>query len=54
MSVNRRDIIRDFERNGFFLKREGRNHSIYTNGNGIFHRVEANGLCKEAGLPKAF
>ena len=63
MSVNRRDIIRYFERYGFFLKREGGNHSIYSNGKGIsvaigrhniFHRVEANRLCREAGLPKAF
>lgn len=63
MSVKRIDIIRYFEKNGFFLKREGSNHSVYTNGKGIsvaigrhkiFHRIEANELCKEAGLPKAF
>ena len=63
MSVKRRDIIRHFEKYGFFLKREGSNHSIYTNAKGIttaigrhntFSRFEANDLCKEAGIPPIF
>ncbi|NCQ85408.1 MAG: type II toxin-antitoxin system HicA family toxin [Microcystis aeruginosa W13-18] len=32
MSVKRRDLIKYFEENGFYLLREGGNHSIYTNG----------------------
>jgi hypothetical protein len=32
MSVNRRDLIRYLEEDGFWLLREGGNHSIYTNG----------------------
>ncbi len=63
MSVNRRDIIRYFEKNGFFFKREGRKHTIYTNGKGInvavkrhkiFDRISANELCKDAGIPAIF
>lgn len=63
MSVNRRDIIRHFENNGFFLKREGKRHSIYSNGKGvsipvkrhnIFDRITANNLCKEAGIEQIF
>lgn len=63
MSVKRRDIIRHFEKHGFFLKREGSNHSIYTNAKGIsiaigrhntFSRFEANDLYKEAGIPPIF
>ena len=63
MSVNRRDIIRHFEKNGFFLKREGSRHSIYSNGKGlniplkrhkIFDRITANNLCKEAEIPQIF
>ena len=63
MSVSRFDLIRHFEANGFFLRREGRNHSIYSNGKGIsvpikrhkiFDRITANELCKEAGIAKIF
>lgn len=63
MSVNRRDIIRHLEKNGFFLKREGSRHSIYGNGKGIsisvkchkiFDRITANNLCKEAGISQIF
>ncbi|MBQ3625503.1 MAG: type II toxin-antitoxin system HicA family toxin [Synergistaceae bacterium] len=63
MSVSRRDIIKHFEANGFFLRREGSNHSIYSNGKGvnvpikrhkIFDRITANNLCKEAGIAKIF
>ncbi len=31
MSVKRRDLIRYFEKNGFYLLREGGKHTIYTN-----------------------
>jgi len=31
MFVKRRDLIRYLEENGFFLFREGKSHSIYTN-----------------------
>lgn len=31
MSVKRRDLIKYLEANGFYLLREGRKHSIYTN-----------------------
>ena len=63
MSVKRRDIIRHFEKHGFFLRREGGNHSIYANEKGIivpvkrhkiFNRKEANQLCKEAGIEQIF
>jgi predicted RNA binding protein YcfA (HicA-like mRNA interferase family) len=36
MSVKRRDLIKYFEENGFYLLREGGNHSIYTNGEKLF------------------
>ena len=63
MSVSRRDLIKHFEENGFFLRREGSSHSIYSNSQGvsvpikrhrIFDRITANELCKEAGIPKIF
>ena len=63
MSVKRRDIIRHFERHGFFLKREGARHSFYTNSENInvpikrhrtFTRIAANILCREAGIPQIF
>ena len=31
MSVKRSDLVKYFEENGFYLLREGGNHSIYTN-----------------------
>lgn len=31
MLVKRRDIIKYLEENGFYLLREGRKHSVYTN-----------------------
>jgi len=31
MSVKRRDLIKYFEEHGFYLLREGKKHSIYTN-----------------------
>lgn len=63
MSVKRRDIIRHLEKNGFFLKRQGGNHSVYTNKDGInvpvgrhstFTRYEANDMCKQANIQQIF
>ena len=63
MSFKRRDIIRHLERNDFFFQREGGNHTIYINSNGVrvpvgrhntFTRKEANRICKEAGIPQIF
>ena len=62
MSVKRRDLVRYFEKNGFYLFREGSNHSIYTNGTKVvpvkrhrqFDRITANELCKQAGLIPKF
>lgn len=30
--MKRKDLIKLFEKNGWWLKREGHNHTIYTNG----------------------
>jgi mRNA interferase HicA len=62
MSVRRRDLIKYFEDGGFYLLREGGNHSIYTNGektvpvkrHRIIDRITANELCKQAGLRPKF
>jgi len=62
MSVKRRDLIRYLEENGFYLLREGGNHSIYTNSTKVIpvkrhsrlDRVTANEICKQAGLPQKF
>jgi mRNA interferase HicA len=62
MSVKRRDLIRYFEKNGFYMLREGGNHSIYTNEKKVipvkrhrqFDRITANELCKQAGLAPKF
>jgi len=62
MSVKRRDLIRYFTKSGFYLLREGANHSIYTNDiktipvkrHMTFDRITANELCKQAGLKKLF
>jgi len=56
--VNRRDLVKYLESNGFHLLREGANHAIYTNGQKTipvkrhrqFDRITANELCKQAGL----
>ncbi|MHB8279181.1 MAG: type II toxin-antitoxin system HicA family toxin [Candidatus Humimicrobiaceae bacterium] len=58
MSVKRRDLVKYFNENGYYLLREGKNHSIYTNNSKIipikrhlvFDRITANELCKQAGL----
>ncbi len=62
MSVKRRDLVKYFEQNGFYLLREGGNHSIYTNDQKVvpvqrhrqFDRITANELCKQAGLSPIF
>ncbi len=62
MSVKRRDLIKYLNENNFQLQREGRNHSIYSNGKTIipvkrhkqFDRITANEICKQAGLSKIF
>jgi predicted RNA binding protein YcfA (HicA-like mRNA interferase family) len=62
MSVKRRDLIKHFEEHGFTLLREGKKHSIYTNGgttipvkrHRIFDRITANQLCKQAGIAPKF
>ncbi|MFC2130661.1 type II toxin-antitoxin system HicA family toxin [Bacteroidota bacterium] len=62
MSVKRRDLIKYLEQNGFYLLREGANHSIYTNETKTFpvkrhskiDRITANEICKQAGLGKRF
>jgi mRNA interferase HicA len=62
MSVKRRDLIRYFEKNGFYLLREGGKHSIYTNEKKVIpvkrhknlERITANELCKQAGLDPIF
>jgi predicted RNA binding protein YcfA (HicA-like mRNA interferase family) len=62
MSVKRRDLVNYFQQHGFYLLREGRNHSIYTNGlktipikrHHQLDRITANQLCKQAGLSPKF
>ncbi|MCD4785518.1 MAG: type II toxin-antitoxin system HicA family toxin [Candidatus Eremiobacteraeota bacterium] len=62
MSVKRRELIKYLKENGFFLIREGGNHSIYTNKlktipikrHKIFDRITANELCKQASLKPKF
>lgn len=62
MSVKRRDLIEYLEDHGFYLLREGSNHSIYTNGTKVIpikrhrqlDRITANELCKQAGLSPKF
>jgi mRNA interferase HicA len=62
MSVKRRDLIRYLEANGFYLLREGSNHTIYTNDlktipvkrHKLFDRITANEICKQAGLSPKF
>ncbi|HOF00957.1 MAG TPA: type II toxin-antitoxin system HicA family toxin [Spirochaetota bacterium] len=62
MSVKRSDLIKYLKEYGFYLIREGGNHSIYTNNDKIipvkrhktFDRITANELCKQAGLKPKF
>ncbi|MBI4906664.1 MAG: type II toxin-antitoxin system HicA family toxin [Acidobacteria bacterium] len=62
MAVPRRDLIKHFEANGYYLLREGAKHSIYTNNtktipvkrHRTIDRITANQLCKQAGLLPKF
>lgn len=62
MSVKRRDLIKYLEENGFYLLREGKKHSIYTNDertipvkrHHTIDRITANEVCKQAGLSPIF
>jgi mRNA interferase HicA len=62
MSVKRRELVEYLEANGFSSRREGRKHSIYSDGNRAipvkrhrrFDRITANQLCKQAGLAPKF
>ena len=62
MSVKRTDLVKYLEKYGFYLLREGGNHSIYTNElktipvkrHRVFDRITANTICKQAGLPPRF
>lgn len=62
MSVKRSDLVKYLESHGFYLLREGANHSIYTNDektipvkrHRIIDRITANELCKQAGLKPKF
>lgn len=62
MSIKRRDLISYLEENGFYLLRERRRHSIYTDGIKVvpvkrkkeLDRITANELCKQAGLEPKF
>jgi mRNA interferase HicA len=58
VSVKRKELIKYLEENGFYLLREGGNHSIYTNElktipvkrHRTIARITANEICKQAGL----
>ncbi len=62
MSVKRQELVKYLEANGFSLLREGKKHSIYTNGertlpvkrHRTLDRITANQLCKQAGLEPKF
>jgi mRNA interferase HicA len=62
LSVKRRELVKYFEENNFYLVREGANHSIYTNGSRTvpikrhrtIDRITANEICKQAGLKAKF
>lgn len=62
MSVKRGDLIRYFLDNHFYLLREDKKHSIYTNDIKIIpikrhptlDRITANEICKQAGLKPKF
>ena len=62
MSVKRKDLIKYLEENGYYLLREGGNHSIYTNKtktipvkrHRTIDRITANAICKQADLLPKF
>jgi predicted RNA binding protein YcfA (HicA-like mRNA interferase family) len=56
--MKRKDLIKLFEKNGWWLEREGSNHSVYTNGikheaiprHGEINELLAKALVKRNGL----
>ena len=62
MSVKRRELVKYFEANGFWLLREGGNHSIIHQREKVvpikrhnqLDRITANEICKQAGLEPIF
>ena len=62
MLVNRSNIVRHLERNGFYLCSDGGNHSIYFNGllmvplkhRSRFDSITANRICKQAEIEEIF
>ena len=62
MSIKRRDLVRYLEQHGFYLLREGANHSIYTNRAKVIpvkrhkqlDRITANEICKQADIQPKF
>jgi mRNA interferase HicA len=62
VSVKRKDLIEYLEENGYYLLREGGNHSIYTNKiktipvkrHRTIDRITANAICKQADLLPKF
>lgn len=62
MSVKRRDLVKYLLECGFSLLREGKKHSVYTNGvktipvkrSRTIDRITANEICKQAGLKPKF
>ncbi|MBC5796408.1 type II toxin-antitoxin system HicA family toxin [Sphaerospermopsis sp. LEGE 00249] len=62
MSVKRKDLIKYLKENGYYLLREGGNHSIYTNDlktipvkrHRTIDRITANAICKQADLLPKF
>lgn len=62
MSVKRRDLIQYMEEQGFYILREGSNHTIFTNNlktipvkrHRVLDRITANELCKQAGIKPKF
>jgi predicted RNA binding protein YcfA (HicA-like mRNA interferase family) len=62
VSIKRSDLVKYLKENGFYLLREGKKHSIYSNGvkiipvkrHRILDRITANEICKQAGLKPKF
>ena len=62
MAVKRREVVKYFEENGFYLLREGKKHCICTSDaktipikrHRTIDRITANELCKQAGLSQKF
>jgi predicted RNA binding protein YcfA (HicA-like mRNA interferase family) len=62
MSVKRRDLVKYLQECGYNLLREGKRHSVFTNGvktipvkrSRTIDRITANEICKQAGLKPKF